>query len=140
MIETKKIIQFIQTDAGRSLSKRKKQTNDCVIRAISIVTNRSYDEIYDEFKILGRKCGRGTKKMIWKPYLENIGGIKTSFPAVKGFKRMNLISFLESYKNGKWIIQHAGHIFPVINGIVYDNTQPNPYKCIYSAWEFKNEI
>ena len=50
---------FCQTDAGRCLSKRPKQKNDCTVRAMATAFELSYDDAYDILKKYGRICGRG---------------------------------------------------------------------------------
>jgi hypothetical protein len=126
---------FIKSDAGRSISKRSKQRNDCVVRAIAVCRDMAYDEAYDLVAGLGRKSGRSTPKKIWQKYC-NDHAEKHSFPAVAGESRMNLENFAKSHRKGKWLVQMAGHVVAVIDGNVYDDSRPNYNMCVYAAWEF----
>lgn len=94
-------------DAGRTLSKRPKQTNDCVIRA--------EQSTYDTFKALNKKSGCGTA---WQPYLSSKYQ-KLSFPAIN---KVTAESFIKEFPAG------AKHIFAVKNGIIYDTCMPNKAK------------
>jgi hypothetical protein len=134
------MIEYIYNDGGRSLSKRPKQKRDCVIRAISIVAYESYDKIYDELAFLGRKSGSGTKKEIWKELLnsKSFNFTKISFPAITGQARMNLANFCELYPQGRYVIQMAGHLTAVIDGIIMDDFKPIETKCVYCAWKNSN--
>lgn len=127
---------FQQHDGGRSTSKRPKQKRDCIIRAIVLTTGRPYDEVYDEIAALGRKCGRGTAKELWKPYMDGIG-TKTSFPPTAGMERMHLDTFIESHPEGRWIVQLAGHLTAVIGGRVYDTFMSRGSACVYAAWRIE---
>lgn len=126
--------QFFDARAG---SKRPKQSNDCVIRAISRATNTPYDQIYDDFKSMGRKCGSGTPRPMWKDYIKE-DTTKLSFPAIKGQKRMNLPKFLVDYPKGGYIIQFAGHLSTVIDGVCFDLYRPADHRCIYAAYKINN--
>ena len=122
-------------DAGRAKSKRSKQTNDCVIRAISLTLKQPYDEVYDGFMALGRKCSRGTPKKVWQQFLNSDKRfVRKPFPAVAGQPRMSLEKFAEIFDSGLYIVQMAGHLTTVINGSVYDVFEPRKDGCVYAVW------
>lgn len=128
--------KFCLNDAGRANSIRPKQKNDCTIRAIALATGLMYDAIYDSFKDNGRKCSRGTVKNLWQDYLNSQPFFhKISFPPEKGQSRMNLDKFCQEYNQGTYIVQMAGHLSTVINGVVHDTFQPRQFGCIYAAWK-----
>ena len=128
------MIPFCENDAGRSKSKRSRQKNDCVVRAIAIATGRGYDEIYDELAAKGRKCGRSTPKKLWQDYLNNVG-TRYFFPAIMGQKRMSVTKFVDTYPQGMWVVHIAKHLFACVNGVVFDVNQPRPDACVYAAWK-----
>jgi hypothetical protein len=127
-------MNFQHNDGGRSTSKRPKQKQDCVVRAIAIAFKMPYDAIYDELAALGRKSGNGTKKELWKGWLEGRVN-KRSFPAVAGCKRMNPVAFCNQFPTGTFIIQMAGHLSVVIDGTVHDDFRIDETKCIYASWQ-----
>lgn len=125
-------------DAGRSLSKRPKQSNDCVIRAISLLSKLDYDDVYGYFQSLGRKCSRGTNKKDWQTLLNKQKDLKKiSFPAQKGKPRMNLRQFCSftEFNNGRYLVQMAKHVVYVCDGVVYDTFEPDGEKCVYAVWK-----
>jgi hypothetical protein len=125
---------FQQNDGGRSNSKRPKQKNDCVVRAFAVAFKQSYDCIYESLAKMGRKCSRGTMKGIWQTWIEERGQ-KISFPAEKGKKRMTPVEFCQKFPKGRFVVQVAGHLFAVIDGVVHDDGQPRADCCVYVAWQ-----
>ena len=131
------IIPFERNDGGRSTSARPKQRNDCAVRACAILTGIDYDIIYDEFALMGRRCSKGTSRGIWVDFIEgDHGAVRHAFPAVKGERRMNPETFVTTYRTGRWLVQEAGHVYAVIDGVVHDMYEPRHGRCIYSAWLF----
>lgn len=139
---------WIKDDGGRSESKRPKQSYDCTVRAIAIVTETPYDEVYDYLAKCGRKCTRGFHIVaLMKEHIKNdttLFGykiIKHPFPAEKGKSRMNVGTFYMEYAKGDYIIRMAGHVAAVHDGYVYDITWDGRYvwRCVYTAFEFIKE-
>lgn len=134
---------WVESDGGRTQSRRPKQTNDCTVRAMAHVLDLPYDTAYDMLAKAGRKCNQGfhiTKFL--EQFLYNPKGFrgyaieKLSFPAVKGQKRMNPVSFCEQYPKGRYICRTAKHVFAVIDGIVYDTWEQRDDRCIYLVYQF----
>lgn len=124
---------WLASDAGRSASKRPKQKNDCTVRALAAVRSLPYDEAYDILAEAGRKCSRGFLFSKWindQPWATRI-----AFPAVKGQRRMNPAAFTERFRTGRYICQVAKHVFAVIEGVVYDDFENRPDRCIYACWQ-----
>lgn len=101
---------------------RGRRVNDCTVRAISLATNRSWDETYEELskfaqaqaimldevnyidEYLSRKC-------------EKICGCKNSDLTVGDFAK-------HCYK-GRYLITMNGHITCCIDGVIYDTFDPS---------------
>jgi hypothetical protein len=131
-------MKYQHDDGGRSTSRRPKQKQDCVVRAIAIVCGpaATYDWSYDFLADAGRKSGRSTPKKIWQMLLNNWSAFdKQSFPAVKGFPRMTLELFALENQIGRFIVQCAGHITTVIDGVVHDDFEPRHDACVYAVWK-----
>ncbi len=124
---------WIKTDAGKSGSLRPRQKNDCTVRALAIARLLPYDTAYNTLAEAGRKCGKGFKFSEWINTQE--WARKISFPALKGQRRMNPATFTESFPKGIFICKVAKHVFAVKDGIVYDDFENAPDRCIYTAWE-----
>lgn len=127
-------MNYVTDDGGRSHSNRPKQRNDCVVRAIAIASARPYDEVYDEMASAGRKSGRGTSKDVWQVWLSERAD-RVSFPAVAGQERMKPGTFCQLYPVGRWVIQMAGHVAAVVDGVVHDAEKPRETACVYAAWQ-----
>ena len=125
---------FCKTDAGRYLSKRPKQKNDCTVRAAAAILELNYDDSYDMLKKYGRKCGR---RFRMDDFLTDKKAEEISFPAVRGQRRMSPYKFCKEYNDGKYICRTAGHVFAVIDGVVFDTVAPAIDRCIYRAWAIK---
>lgn len=132
---------YNKNDGGRTLSKRPKQSNDCTVRSIAIACEITYDTAYDILKEAGRKCGQGFEFSKWiksNPNINNKQFKWNFFKAVKGYRRMNPLTFTREYKEGIYICQTAKHVFAVVNGTVQDMFQERPDRCIYGCWEVTN--
>jgi hypothetical protein len=128
-------IRFERTDAGRGLSKRPRQDRDCVVRAIATAFRSRYDDVYDALAEAGRKCGRSTAKSVWQGKL-NRCATRHSFPAVAGEPRLNVVTFSTDHGHkGRWVVQCAGHLIAVCDGVVYDDSEPRYNACVYAAWK-----
>lgn len=139
------IMKFQISDAGRSLSKRPKQKNDCTVRALSLVLDLSYDNVYEFLASEGRSC---SKRFKLKEFLANeqvLSKIQSltnfhvqwrAFQAVKGKPRMNPPQFTLDFPQGKYILKTAGHVFAVIDGTVFDTVLPRSNRCVYGCWSF----
>ncbi|MDK9702457.1 MAG: hypothetical protein OEL20_04905 [Sulfuritalea sp.] len=128
---------WIKTDAGRSESRRPKQKNDCTVRAVALVRHLSYDDAYDLLAAAGRECRRGFNIVDWlatQPWARKI-----PFPAVKGKPRMNPATFVKQFPTGTYICRVAKHVFAVRNGVVLDDFENIPNRCIYSAWAIDSD-
>lgn len=126
---------FQKTDAGRSMSKRPKQGNDCTVRSVALVKRMAYDDAYDMLAAAGRKCFNGFDLGMW--LMKQPGVVKLSFPGLKGQRRMNPVQFCQEYPEGRYICRVAKHVFAVIDGTVYDTFMSRSDRCIYLAWRIE---
>lgn len=123
---------FRQTDGGRALSRRPRQTKDCTVRALALARGLSYDEAYDLLMAAGRGCSRGFHLGDWLKVQS--WAKKTSFQAIKGQKRMNPVRFCAEHPTGTFICKAAKHVFAVIDGVLLDDGIVPEARCIYTAW------
>lgn len=112
-------MSFEIDDGGRSLSKRPGQNNDCVIRALAVVMEREYDEIYDEMKELGRKAQQGTLNRTWTSWLLAEGAVRVEWEE----EPLTVKQFLQEYEAGRFICHIPGHAFAVVDGVIHDTHQ-----------------
>lgn len=101
---------------------------DCVIRAISIVTGDSWDDIYDELCDKGKYIGDwGNNNGVWDSYLRQ-----------RGFKRYicpndcpycySIKDFANEHPKGSYIVATGTHAVAVVNRDYID------------AWDSGNKI
>jgi hypothetical protein len=138
------MIEFIYNDGGRSSSGFKGTTGDCVTRAIAIVTQKPYKEVYDalwkgidEFsqgrsraaKRAARGGGKrgttprnGVDKKVFHKYLLSLGmrWVPTMFIG-QGCK-IHLRA--DELPSGRLIVSVSKHLTAVIDGVVNDIYNP----------------
>lgn len=132
-------IQFVLTDAGRGISSYPDENNDCAVRAIAIVTGRSYDHVHNVLAKMGRKRHRGTDSLRL-PWIK-----KRSRRAFGG--RFDQYSF-ESFDfpiyarhlskiapKGRWLFSSNDHIWALIDGVHHDD-KLWLRKRIVDAWRY----
>lgn len=88
--------------------------NDCTIRAISVVENKTWDETYRELSIIAQRNGIILDDVNFiKPLLD------TRYNRVKN-KDKYVGEFAENHPYGKYLITMNGHITCCINGCIVD--------------------
>lgn len=103
-----------------------KTTGDCVIRAISIVENKPWRQIYLALCVEGyAECSFGDDNKTWEGYLKSIGYRRFNLPETKGY---SLSDFANAHKEGKYIVGTGSHAVAVVNGDIID------------AWDSSGEI
>lgn len=129
---------FVQTDAGRSKSRRPRQDNDCTVRALALAVEVPYDVAYDELARRGRKSH---DRFRWPSRAKDdkVFGVQLRWiplPAVKGQPRMTPEAFCrsEEFRYGTWILKMARHVATVRDGVLHD-IYPNGGRCVYGVWE-----
>lgn len=129
---------FIIHDGGRSSSKRPRQKNDCVVRAVALATSLPYDTVYDLMAEGGRKSSQGFHLREWLATQNNVVNsyrfVWEPYPACKGLRRMNPVDFADEHPRGTFICKTAGHVYAVINGVAHDLEPTYDESCIYGAW------
>lgn len=106
------------TDAGRKLY-APHENNDCTVRAYALVTKRSYPVAHDILALLGRMPKHGIIFKFAAPYLRD--ELETVLDEDRGYVRETTQSFLRKFKRGRYLVIVHGHIFAVINGVVWDS-------------------
>ena len=114
---------------------------DCVKRAISKAANMDYMEVQRELNRYKKVTGASSYNTDYNPhkYVENVlHGVKMSFPAKAGKKRMTPEQFCKDYPKGNYILNMAGHWTCVVDGVIYDTWCPEG-RCVYTAYKVTPE-
>lgn len=105
-----------------------RQTGDCVVRAISVVTGRSWRETYRDLCKLGEiECEMPSSNFIWGTYLKKRGAKQYLLPDTCP-NCFTVRAFCERYPEGSYVVGTGSHAVAVIDGDYYD------------AWDSGNEI
>lgn len=129
-------VPFDRTDAGRSQSRRPRQSNDCTVRALATTSGCRYDEAYDELMGAGRKAGRRFNFKAWAAKAE-FKGYRfewIGFPAVKGFWRVNPVTFAMMFPEGRFVLRTAKHVLACVDGRISDTDRGAEAACVYGCW------
>ena len=111
---------------------RKRLVNDCVVRAISLAENRSWDETYDKLSRIAKEEGiilddiTFVDKYLSKRYKERCYKCNG--------KRLTVDEFLQEGLDGIYLITMKGHITCIIDGTLYD-TWDCSNRRIWSVWQ-----
>jgi len=110
---------------------RNYRAGDCVIRAISVVTDDPWEKIYTDLCAEGFAYGDwGNNNAVWDAYLRS-----------RGFKRYicpndcpycySIADFAEDHQTGKYIAATGSHVVAVISGDYYDSWDSGSERPIY---------
>ena len=138
-------------DGGRSAAGRAGLTNDCVTRAIAIVTGLPYLQVYDalaegcarerktsrSYGISGHRSasnGINTSRKWFKDYMLSLGFTWTPTMLVGQGCKVHLRA--EELPAGRIIVSLSRHYAAVIDGVVYDIADPrrDGLRCVYGYW------
>lgn len=106
----------------------KNLVGDCVIRAISILTNRNWESTYmDIVEQGGMMYDMPSSNEVWGAYLRKIGYKRELIPnTCPDCYTVN--EFCLDHPHGKYLLATGSHVIAVINGDYYD------------TWDSGNEI
>jgi hypothetical protein len=132
--------KVIITDGGRAKAGFKGQANDCVTRAVAIITGRPYKEVYEELAkyeqaVTGIKSARnGISKKAYKKYLADQGFTWTPTMQVGQGTTVHLKG--EELPSGKLVVSVSRHMVAVIDRVVYDSHDPTRggTRAVYGYW------
>ena len=135
---------FVYDDGGRAEAGYHGETGDCVVRAIAIATERSYQEVYDAIndaaqgeRCRGRRRGRkssarlGVYKETYRRYLESLGWQFVPTMGIGTGCRVHLRT--DELPGGRIIASLSKHLVAVIDGTVHDTSDPSRggTRCVY---------
>lgn len=102
--------------------------DDCTLRAISLLTNRTWSEVYDELSTLANKDGLMMDSVEFiEDYLDNRYPRECHYAKTIG-------EFAKEFSHGKYAVTTNGHITAIIDGIIYDTFDPSE-KIMRCAWK-----
>ena len=113
---------------------------DCVMRAISIATERPYNTVFNELMDLARemKCLPNDRK-VFIPYLKNWLGWKWQ-PTMSIGSGCKVHLKTSELPGGRIICRVSKHLVAVIDGVIHDTYNPSrdETRCVYGYF-YKEE-
>jgi hypothetical protein len=127
-------------DGGRSKYFTAEGVGDCVTRAIAIVTQRDYKEVYKEItKLVGYTPRNGVRHKDTKKCMEHFGGKWTPLMTIGSGCKAHLTDN-EIPMQGRIICKCSKHVVAVVDGVIndtYDSSRGGS-RCVYGYWKFNN--
>ena len=103
---------------------------DCVIRALSLLTDKDWDEMYRELAYYSSQKGYMTDNVEFvEDYLDDRYPRECHYSKTVG-------EFANEHPYGRYIISMPNHVTSVINGTVIDTFDPSN-KIMRCAWRIK---
>ncbi len=139
-------MKFVYDDGGRHDAGYKGIAHDCVCRAIAIITEKPYQEVYEiintlskEEKLTGRKKKRSTARTgvfrkTYHDYLKSLGYIWVATMGIGTGCKIHLRK--EELPNGHLLVKISKHLTAIIDGVLYDtyDCSRNENRCVYGYY------
>lgn len=95
--------------------------DDCLIRAISLITNRSWDSVYFDLCLQGYLMkNMPSVNVVWGNYLRSIGFEQIMIPNTCP-ECYTIRDFCYDFPYGEYILVTGSHVIAVIDGDYYDS-------------------
>ena len=144
-------MEFNFNDGGRAKAGYKGRTGDCVTRAVAIVAELPYQEVYNRLaegnatqritkrssKSCGKKTARrgiSTKRKWFQDYMQSLGFKKVATMGIGTGCKVHLKA--DELPKGRIICNLSRHYCAVIDGVINDTYNPSrdETRCVYSYW------
>ena len=104
--------------------------DDCVLRSISLLTNKTWEDVYDELSYKS-----GNKGLLF----DNVGFVEDYLDSQYDREchySKTVGEFAKEHPYGKYAVTMNGHITAIIDGIIYDTFDPSR-RTMRCAWKIK---
>jgi hypothetical protein len=140
-------MKLVIDDGGRKLAGYEGATGDCVCRAISIATQKPYQEVYEklfegsrQLKLLrerGHSPRNGVMRKVYDKYLKSLGWVWTPTMQIGSGCKVHLKS--DELPKETIIVRLSKHLATVINGELHDtyDCSRNGTRCVYGYYKQK---
>ncbi len=108
-----------------------RRIDDCVIRSLSVLTGKSWEDTYEELAYLASKQGYMTDNVEFvEDYLDD------RYPRTCHYSK-TVEEFANEHPFGKYAVTMDNHITAIIDGCVIDTFYPG-YRVMRCAWKIKD--
>ena len=110
------------------------KAGDCVIRAISMASERSWEGVYTELYDIGFRLKRmPSEKLVFEKWLEQHGWVKGKMPRHNDGTRYTVREWVDSNPTTIVIISVASHLTHSDHGVLIDTWNCGS-KCVGNYW------
>ena len=114
-----------------------KEEDDCVVRALGLVLDKSWNTMYMDLMIQGFMMkSRFDKNYVWGAYLKNKGFDREVIPNTCP-DCYSVADFANDHPVGKYVLATDGHVVAVIDGNYYDTSDTGGLVPLY-YWRKEN--
>lgn len=100
------------------------ETNDCVVRALSLAFNRPYLEVLDVCAAAGRRPRRGMYRPQTDAAIRMLSGSNTAEGVrLNRYERVTFARFARENPVGRFIVIKRGHAVALIDGVYHDTAR-----------------
>ena len=136
------LIPFVRDDGGRQAAGFRGLAGDCVCRAVAIVTERPYREVYDLINQLARDYPRlhdghstarnGISRSLIRHLMTQLG--LTWTPTMRFGQGCLVHLRAEELPAGRLVVRLACHVAAVVDGTLHDTEDWYLGHCVYGYW------
>lgn len=117
-----------------NVNPERKLVPDCTIRAISVLTGLSWDDIYDGVCAEGKiEHNMPSSNAVWSTYLRKLGYIRTPLPNTCPLC-YTVTGFCHDHPKGRYLLALYEHVVAVVDGYYYDTWDSGDMTVLY-FWE-----
>ena len=104
-----------------NINPMRKNTGDCVVRAIGTVTDRDWDDVYLDLVVKGFLLKEmPSLNSVWGSYLRDLGFKRHIIPDTCDIECYTVEDFTRDHPTGRYILCTGTHAIAVIDGVAYD--------------------
>jgi hypothetical protein len=136
------VIPFVTNDGGRQAAGFRGPAGDCVCRAVAIVTERPYREVYRLINQLARDFPRlhdghstarnGVSTPLLRHLMKQLG--LTWTPTMRFGQGWRVRLYAEELPTGRLIVRLNTHVAAVLDGVLHDTEDWYRGRCVYGYW------
>lgn len=105
---------------AKSQSMRLNDKNNCAVIAVTVITGKHYDDVYDVFRYFGRRHGKGVCQYTTYAVLRFLG---YNLERVERMPKTVNQCGNKLSKNKSYLIRTRGHILAMKAGVIHDWTK-----------------
>lgn len=159
-------LAYRRDDGGRAAAGFKGRAGDCVCRAISIVSGRSYAEVYARLaagmggqrktcrtskQARSARNGVSVKRKWFRDYMAELGFEWVPTMQIGSGCKVHLLA--GELPPGRLVVSLSGHYTAVVDGVIRDTYDPTratlttqdgittmSHRCVYGYWRFAAKV